>query len=96
MTQLEYFHDRLDFTQRYMELLKYNLAKFSHKTSKVRDSGDETAQGLLDFCVRDILLLKETSRLFNLNLKQFSYCLLAVEDHRDSNVIFYLNFDDLF
>jgi len=60
----------------------------SHKTSKVRDSGDETAHGLLDFSVRDILMLKETNRLFNLNLKQFAYCLLAVEDQRDSNVTF--------
>lgn len=61
--------------------------KISHKTSKVRDIGDENAQGLLDYSVRDLASSKEHSSLFNSNLKQYAYCLLAVEDHRDSNVI---------
>lgn len=61
--------------------------RFAHKSSKLRDSGDETAQGLLDYSVRDVNLLNENaSRLFNLNLKQFAYCLFAVQDHRDCNV----------
>ena len=91
LTQLEFYHDRLEFTQRYAQVLKFNLMKISHKTSKVRDIGDESAQSLLDYSMRDLSASKEYSSLFNSNLKQFAHCLLAVEDHRDSNVINLIN-----
>ncbi len=69
-------------------MLNQNVSKLSHKTSKVRDVGDEMAQNLLDFALKEANSIKETnSSLCIFNLKQFAYCLLAVEDHRDSNVM---------
>lgn len=64
-----------------MTLLGQNMTKLAYKTSKVRDIGDEMAQNLLDFAQKDSL-----DNLFTNNMKQFAYCLSAVEDNRDSTV----------
>ena len=64
-----------------MTLLGPNMTKLAYKTSKVRDIGDEMAQNLLDFAQKDSL-----DNLFTNNMKQFAYCLSAVEDNRDSTV----------
>jgi hypothetical protein len=55
-----------------------NLA---HKTSKIRDAGDEMVRVCLDFGERGTF-----NEIFTLNLKQFAHCLAAIEDHRDCMV----------
>lgn len=87
MTFLENYHERLDLTLRYSQLLHYNLMKLGHKTSKVRDTDDELAQGLLEFSLKEVPSgTSESGDLFNWNLKQYAYCLLSIEDQRDENV----------
>ena len=83
---MEYYHERIDLTQRQMILLNHNILKLTHKASKVRDVGDEIAQNLLDFATKDADTIKGSNSMFMLNMKQYAYCLLAIEDHRDSNV----------
>lgn len=66
-----------------MTLLGQNMTKLAYKKSKVRDTGDEIAQILLEFAQND-----SANESFRSNLKRFSYCLSSIEDLRDSNVIF--------
>jgi hypothetical protein len=86
MSCLENYHERLDITLRYTQLLHYNLMKLTLKTSKVRDTDDELAQGLLDFSMKEPSAISENGDLFNLNLKQYAHCLLSIEDNRDQHV----------
>jgi hypothetical protein len=64
-----------------VSLLNQSITNLAHKTSKIRDAGDEMVRVCRDFSERGTF-----NELFTLNMKQFAQCLAAVEDHRDSMV----------
>ena len=65
-------------------MLLNNMNKFTSKLGKLRDAGDEMAKALNDMTLNDNSL----GEVFSNNIKQYSSCLSAIEDHRDSLVIF--------
>jgi hypothetical protein len=99
VVDLDGYEDAIECAQKYALCLNASVMKLNHKTSKVRDSGDEIARLLTDFSdknnthgMNSIISSScrpETStanELLNKNLKQFASYLSLVEDHRDSMV----------
>ena len=80
---MELLNEKIELAQQCMTSLNQSVMNLSHKTSKVRDIGDEIVQTLLDYSAREA-----SNKLFFTNIQQFSNCLLKVEDHRDHNVFF--------
>lgn len=75
------FQASIEHTQKYVGYLNQCIDRLGHKSSKVRDTGDEIAKSVLDFVEKD-----NSNELFVKNLKQYSTYLSLVEDHRDTMV----------
>ncbi len=79
---LESCIEEIDYTHKFTSMLIDNMVKLSHKTSKIRDMGDEVVKTLMEFAENDYGYDKQ----FLSNLKNYSNCLSSVEDGRDSQV----------
>lgn len=88
-----------------MAYLSQCVQRLNHKTSKVRDVGDEIAKSVLDFAERDTNDSKAYNNInhtlnpqksvldqFFTNLSQYSAHLSLIEDHRDSMVKNYIKY----
>jgi hypothetical protein len=81
---LENCIEEIDYTHKFTSILIDNMVKLSHKTSKIRDMGDEVVKTLMEYSENDDGYDKQ----FLTNVKNYSNCLSTVEDCRDSQVFF--------
>lgn len=86
LIDVEKYQENMESTIRCVVSLADTMKALTHKTSKLRDCGDEFVRNVVDISEKELVTVDRKENFLRQNLQHYAQCLSIVEDHRDSQV----------